>query len=603
MSSVCRKTKNVEKKVKSAGNDEIAVVLAGNIVSLDEADIQDMLTTVNTGEIDTIDEEKLENLFIGDGSKDRVNCLGGTINPAVNKKFKGEVSEEEQIIALIRKCCMRETKDLKMECFVSFIIIQRELCNANSKKKGSYHYHFYIHFKDTIRYKTLLETLKLSIDRWVGIDTIQEEKRTTRIHTLKDNKGWIGYLHKEKGHKPSVYGEIPKVFNNLIRDGIKEYDEKRKSMETQFTIKEHKLHWKYEVEEYMNKHGYFISETTREIIPNPKDFWVGIKKEINLIERYGQSAHTTLQEWINNETIYELPVKRINRQYVFFKDGIYDLFNGTFVKDEKLSEEAYRKVKYAEIYPIDDLKDDLFEEHCKVPELWLDCILYQGWDINKFKEDYSKIYRPKERKVPSICVFGKSNCGKSTLFVPIEELLSSVQRSMQSDGKNTFSNLVNCEVAKDEEFMIENYSSHFSQLKLVLEGAPSEVIVRYGGSVAIGSKNIWLTSNAFLKDYENIAKTSADYDAILNRLSSYQSIRRRIRGTNSLNEKTMTDIKAEYMRVAVFCTQMEEYIKQGDIDLAITNIKNKYENEEYKKDVYMIDCHSTMFRPHETVIL
>jgi hypothetical protein len=602
--SVRRKpTKKDEPSIKSSGKDEPVVELAKNIVSLDETDIQDMLTTVISGEIDTIDDEKIERLFIGNETKDKVSCIGGTINPAVNKKFKGDVSEEEQIVALLRKCCMRETKDAKMECFVLFIIIQRELCNGNSAKKGSYHYHFYIHFKEPTRYKNLLETLKLSIDNWVGIETKQEEQRTTRVHTLKDNKGWVGYLHKEKGHVPSVYGEIPRLFNNLIRDGIKEYDEKRKSVETQYTIKEHKLHWKYEVEEYMKDKGYFINSITRQIMPDNDGFWWGIKKDINLIVRYGQTAHNTLQDWITNDTIHELPEKKLNRQYVFFKDGIYDLFKGVFEKDENFNDELYRKQKYAEIFPIDDLKDATFEEHCKVPELWLDCILFQGWDINKFKNDYSKVYKPPKRKSPNICVFGGSNCGKSTLFIPIQELLYSVQRSMTPDGNNTFSNLKNCDIVKDEEFMIENYLSHMSDLKQLLEGSEIEVIERYKGAFILKPKVIWFASNASLDHYKCKAITSTDYEAILNRLSSYEANRMRIRGTETLDEDVIDKIRSEYMKVAIFCTQSQEYIKQCDIEVKSAEIKTKYSFISEHMTKSDPTPHKYKFTPHETLIV
>jgi hypothetical protein len=448
-----------------------------------------------------------------------------------------------------------------------------------------------------------MKRIEEEINTYLRITTKAEEEHTTRIDTLTDWKGWIGYLYKEKTHKPTIYGNTtPGLIENIPKYS-EAYDKKRQKREIQACAVRNGQEWIPRVIKFMNDKEYKVNSSTRMIMPDHETFFRELETELCFYRTAGKTAFTELETMISNPNIHVLPEYKPNRNVISFKDGYYIVSDGLFYEyNNKNNENKTQKQVRDELQPVYHT-DTEFNSHRVLPVKWIESIKYQEWSGKAFIRDYGALYKKKQRKRKALAIYGPSQTGKSTFMEPFEVLFDPIIRSITNDGNFSFQSLSKCEIIKQTEFKLSQFKGALiNDLKKILEGDKVEVAVKNSSSTYIEPKTTYILSNDDPDDLKHLARVDKDIEAIFERFALHVATKKHSYKDKTLNLDYIDDIREEAIAVMLVCTQKHEYIPQKDIEEAFG--KYWYDTGKYWKALMqeIRDIREKTIRPHITFI-
>lgn len=490
---------------------------------------------------------------------DKATYIGGTINPSIKCAFNGNVTESRQILEILRS-----------EFEYDYIIIQRELCSLNGPKSGTYHYHFMVKLVKPSRVIKMIQSCKQAIDSYVGITTDKEKLHTTQVHVVSNHYGWIGYLYKDRSHDPLLFNVEKSVLQKTIDKGIETFNKARKGRDVQYNTEKNGLSWIHAVVAMMNAKKYKVNVYTRDIHPDPDEFWYDVSR-MNFQFLYGMEAHDKLKKLIDDPTFHVLPEFIPDINYISFKDGYYNIPSGLFTRWDKNTIGTINACYTCE---------SNFKEYCNIPKIWLKSIRYQNWGLEEFKRSYSKIYYAKIQKEKVLAIYGNSNCGKTTLMKPVTELYKNCGKPPPDEGKFTYGGIAAYPVIFWNEFSIPEDKTQRNMLKNILEGEVFTAPTKHrSGGTRIPPKRAYLLSNCNYDQIKDEATRDSNLQAILNRMDVFRA--RKVFGgyRQHLDLSCISNAKDEAVAVCVYCTQKDNYIDTYKVQSYFNTLKDNDDTE------------------------
>jgi hypothetical protein len=520
----------------------------------------------NTNE-DNEDKDIDEEMFADEDVKEKVKYYAGTINTVPSKPLLGTKREK----SIIMKVLSESHKEFKWG------ILQREACGGNGKKAYQFHYHFLVTLEKHTRYEATIKAMTEKLQKLFNITHPKEKKYSILIKPSLSMDKWMGYLYKEYGHTPVRFGKDYPEDEEIEKAKMK-YAKKRNRKIQQINNKINKEEWIDELADWMKTKRYYVDFWTRRLMNENtmteldiKEFGYELSQERKIVESNSIATLDKIEKLITSPLSYRLPVKKVNLEIIYFKDGEYNMISGLF-----------RKLKPEEMTALPVFKSKkTFKEECKIPRLWLEKIRDEKWNYEEFMISYKRHYKKKMMNTPSLFLQGVPGAGKSSMLIPLLELFNSSYVQLTGTNKFAWQQMRGVHIALIEEIPVPSVDDQLSKMKQVFNGEKMSAEVKNGNiAQKIDATHILCTSNDMYREKLHQKFEYDTADAMVRRLDVYE-FKNKFKYELDTLEAFEQEMKSYAVPVCILSTQQKDYINVEECK-SIANPEEAARRKEFK---------------------
>jgi len=285
---------------------------------------------------------------------------------------------------------------------------------------------------------------------------------------------------------------------------------------------------------FMNSKGYKVNYHTRKLKGVTKKKFFQELDKANFPHLFGRKGLKLAEALIEEDIHYSLPMWEPNLHYVRFKDGYWNMQEGTKCS---LSAGAKKGIVPVRIYD-KELKG-------KSPKFFRRMIDRLGWDVERFRESYGRQFKDKTRRSKGLLIYGPPMCGKSTLLIPYSDVFRDVLGDWADDGSFSLASVhQHSKVISDEVNIFDRKYGH-NNIKRLLEGLPFKAKSKHAVAVEVVPKTMMISTNDVPPPPEN----SHHIQAIHDRLDIYKAGIRLLPGEVKMAMADIIQEEAPYVLV------------------------------------------------------